>query len=101
MLTGQLPIINIPCVDVYLSGRDLEADKDHSLLNATRTLKGSLVHVRPINIASGHWVIRYQEKAEIFNHYTAIVFQPHNIQSDIDPIPDIQNIQGPTCQQSN
>lgn len=78
------------CMDNYLSELSPDADKDYSLWKVTRRFKRPYVQVPPIKNAQGQWVRRNNEKAELFARHLATVFQPHDIQSAIDPTPDYQ-----------
>lgn len=75
------------CFDNYLSGLGPEMDKDYSLWKATKKFKRPVVRASPLKNAQGRWVRQDKEKAELFAQHLANVFQPHNIQSDIDVTP--------------
>lgn len=78
------------CFDNYLSGLGPEMDKDYSLWKATSKFKRPVVRVPPIRNAQGSWVRQDKEKAELFAQHLATVFQPHDIQSNIDVTPVYQ-----------
>lgn len=73
------------CFGEYLSELGPEVDKDYSLWKATRRMRRHLIQVPPIKNAEGHWVRRDEEKVELFAQYLADIFQPHDIQSSIEP----------------
>lgn len=70
----------------YLMNLSPEAEKDYSLWKAMRRFKRPNMHVPPIKKANGSWARRDEEKAELFAQHLASVFQPHDIQSNINPI---------------
>lgn len=78
------------CVGDYLISLGPQADTDYSLWKATRKFKQPVVHVSPLRNSQGQWVRSNNEKAETFAQYLATVFQPHNIQTNINPLPEYQ-----------
>lgn len=74
-------------LDNYLSNLDPGKDKDYSLWKATRRFKRPIIRIPPIKDSRGTWLRRDDEKTEYFAKHLAEVFQPHDIQSNVNTTP--------------
>lgn len=70
--------------DNYIENLSPEADRDYSLWKAARRFKRPLVQIPPMKDEQGEWVRSDESKAELFARHLASVFQPHEINSDIN-----------------
>ena len=79
-------------IQKYLENLSPDAEKDYSLWKATKKFKRPIVQVPPICVGD-RWIRSDKEKAELFAEHLASVFQPHNIQSDMEPRAEYQQDQ--------
>lgn len=79
--------VKLKTFKAYLAELRPTAEKDYSLWKATRRIKRPFVRIPPIRGEEGKWVRCDTEKAELFARHLSEVFQPHDIQSSIDPTP--------------
>jgi len=75
------------CLDDYLMNLGPGKDKDYSLWKATRKYKRPNVQIPPIKDSNGKWLRKDSEKTELFAKHLAEVFQPNDIQSNVDTTP--------------
>lgn len=77
-----------------MEGLFAEAEADYSLWKATSKFKQPIARIPPLKNETGEWIRRDEEKAELFAKHLARVFQPHDIETKVQPTITLKDNEG-------